>query len=67
MRLTNKNQPTFSGKSWCYGGKTKLMLAENKIEEVMDNSIGKSVGAETYHHSKSANKGAINGKNKGIY
>ena len=41
MRLTNKNQPTFSGKSWCYGGKIKLMLDENKIEEVMDNSIGK--------------------------
>ena len=40
MRLTNENQATFSGKSWCSSGKTKLMLAENKIEEVMDISIG---------------------------
>ena len=40
MRLTNENQPTFSVESWCSSGKIKLMLAENKTEEVSDNSIG---------------------------
>lgn len=39
--LKKENQPTFLAESWRFGSKNKLLLADGKIKEILDNSIGK--------------------------
>ena len=41
MKVTKGNQPTFPAESRCFSGKNKLLLADNKAEAILDNSIGK--------------------------
>ncbi len=57
MRLTKGKQPTFFAKSWYSGGKNKHLLAENKAEVILDNSIGKKCWLKHVIISKQPTKG----------